>query len=233
MRVKDRLRQFSFLAIFGWFSYYTAIYADFNPYPKELGERHKAMWDASGVSSSDLIDGDLVLRHSKGFVSDAILTFSTEDPQFSHSGIVKKENGKAYVYHATGGEENVTNEMKKDPLSIYCHPAAVFKFGIFRYDLTDAQRAKFVSILDANYAKGVEFDLDFDMYTDEQMYCSEMIYKALTEVMDGENFIELSHAGEKPYVAIDDLYLNNKTRELIRYDYNKASQANSGGLTVQ
>lgn len=220
MKAIDRARQITFLAIFGWFCYYTAIYADFNPYPKWLNEKHKEMWKGAGIDESKLQDGDLVLRHSKGFVSDAILSFSTREPEFSHSGVVKKVNGKAYVYHATGGEEHVTNDMKRDHISLYCHPAAVFKFGIFRYDLPKEEMDQFMGIMDANYEKGVQFDLDFDMTTDETMYCSEMIYKAMEEVRGKEgNFLELSTVGHKPYVAIDDLYLNEHTTELYRYEY--------------
>lgn len=220
MKPIDRARQITFLAIFGWFCYYTAIYADFNPYPKWLNDKHKKMWKEAGVDESGLKDGDLVLRHSKGFVSDAILTFQTKEPEFSHSGVVKKVNGKTYVYHATGGEENVTNNMKRDPISLYCHPAAVFKFGIFRYDLPAAEMDAFMAIMDANYEQGVQFDLDFDMTTDETMYCSEMIYKAMEEVRGKEgNFIGMSYVGNKPYVAIDDLYLNELTSEIYRYEY--------------
>lgn len=220
MKSIDRVRQATFLAIFGWFCYHTSVNADFNPYPKWLTEKHQKMWNEAGVDVSQLKDGDLVLRHSRGFVSDAILTFSTREPEFSHSGVIRKVDGKTYVYHATGGEENVPNDMKRDPIALYCHPASVFKFGIFRYDIPQEEMDAFMAIMDENYNKGVQFDLDFDMTTEESMYCSEMIYKAMEEVRGEEgNFITLSTVGEKPYVAIDDLYLNEHTTELFRYEY--------------
>ena len=78
----------------------------------------------------------------------------------------------------------------------------------------------FMAIMDKNYEQGVQFDLDFDMTTDETMYCSEMIYKAMEEVRGKEgNFITLSTVGQKPYVAIDDLYFNEYTTEIYRYEY--------------
>src|SRR5262245_875698 len=105
MKISDRIRQGAFTLIFGYFTFYTVKYMDFNPYPKWMREKDLKAWKATGLDESTLQDGDLVLRHAKGFVSDAILTFSTNDPKYSHSGIVKKIDGKTYVYHTSGGEE--------------------------------------------------------------------------------------------------------------------------------
>ncbi|MFM2377065.1 MAG: hypothetical protein RLZZ165_2162 [Bacteroidota bacterium] len=220
MKNTDRIRQVTFTLIFGFFVFYTIRFIDFNPYPKWLSEHQLQQWKSAGLDESTLMDGDLVLRHSKGFVSDAILTFQVEDPQFSHSGIVKKINGRTYIYHATGGEENVSQKMKRDPIAIYCHPAATYKFGVFRWDLTDEQRRKFVSVLDHWYDSGqIEFDMDFDMATDNKLYCSEMIYKGLIIATGDPDYIALSKVIDKPYVAIDKLYLNPHCSPLFRYEY--------------
>jgi hypothetical protein len=219
MMTIDRVRQGTFTLVFGLFVFYTLRYIDFNPYPKWLNEQQMKQWLAAGLDESTIMDGDLVLRHSKGFVSDAILTFQTQDPQFSHSGIVKKIDGKTFIYHATGGEENVSQKMKCEPIAIYCHPAATYKFGVFRWDLSDEQRERFVSILDGYYKSGLEFDLDFDMTTDSKMYCSEMIYKALVIATNDKNYIALSKVIDKPYVAIDNLYLNDHCKNIFNYEY--------------
>jgi Permuted papain-like amidase enzyme, YaeF/YiiX, C92 family len=219
MTKSDRIRQGAFTMVFGLFVFYTLRYIDFNPYPKWLTEHQMQQWKGAGLDESTLIDGDLVLRHSKGFVADAILTFQTQDPQYSHSGIVKKIDGKTFIYHATGGEENVSQKMKCEPIEIYCHPAATYKFGVYRWDLTPAQRESFVGILDGYYKAGLEFDLDFDMTTNDKMYCSEMIYKALIKATDDKDYIALSNVLDKPYVAIDNLYLNPHCQNTFKYEY--------------
>jgi hypothetical protein len=219
MKRGDRIRQGVFTLIFGYFVYYTIVYIDFNPYPKWLSERARKIWLASGLDEHCLQDGDLVLRHSKGFVSDAILTFQTQDPQYSHSGIVRMKEGQAFVYHSTGGEENISQKMKCDSLAIYCHPQAIYKFAVFRWDLPEAERMKFVETLDRWYAAGMEFDLDFDMTTNDKMYCSEMIYKAMVIATGDSNYIELSKVIDKPYVAIDNLYLNDHCEKIFNYEY--------------
>jgi hypothetical protein len=219
MKATDRIRQVIYTVIFAFFVFYTIRFIDFNPYPKWLSEKQMAQWKAAGLDESKLNDGDLVLRHSMGFISDAILTFQTQDPQYSHSGIVKKINGKTYIYHATGGEENVSQKMKRDPIAIYCHPAATYKFGVYCWDLADDQRKRFMDQLDYWYQSGMEFDLDFDMTTDDKMYCSEMIYKGLIKATGDPDYIALSNVIDKPYVAIDNLYLNPHCSRIFQYEY--------------
>jgi hypothetical protein len=219
MKWYDRLRQGTFTLLFGAFVIYTAKNHDFDPYPKAFTEEQQQLWEAAGLDESILQDGDLVLRHAKGFVSDAILPFSTNDPKYSHSGVVKKIDGKTYVLHASGGEENVSNTMKRDSIALYCHPAAIFKFGVYRLDLDSAQRAQFVLQMERFYREGMEFDFDFDMKTDDKMYCSEMIYKSLVLATNDENYIPLSRVIEKPYVAIDNLYQNDHCNLIFEYDY--------------
>lgn len=219
MKWIDRIRQGTFTMVFGAFVAYTVKYHDFNPYPKWLNEQSMKRWEAAGLDESKLQDGDLVLRHAKGFVSDAILPFSTNDPKYSHSGVVKKIKGKTYVLHASGGEENMSNTMKRDPIALYCHPDAIFKFGVYRLDLDSAQRTVFVEQMERYYREGMEFDFDFDMNTDEKMYCSEMIYKSLLVATNDKNYIPLSRVIEKPYVAIDNLYQNDHCNLIFEYEY--------------
>ena len=46
-----------------------------------------------------------------------------------------------------------------------------------------------------------------------------MIYKALNVVTNEKNFIPLSTVMDKPYVAVDDLYLNDHCKFLFEYNY--------------
>lgn len=215
----DRLRQGFFSLVFGLFVFLTVKYSDYIPNPHDINENDRKRWLAAGVQYDQLRDGDLILRHGRGFISDAMLAFSTKDPRYSHSGIIKKENGKVYVYHTIGGEENEVNLMRKEHISIFCHPRAIFGFGIYRYDLEKQQLNSLDSILGSWYDAKMEFDMDFEMETDDKMYCSEMIYKSLILATNDENYVPLSDVLDKPYVAIDDLYLNNHCTIIFEYDY--------------
>lgn len=215
----DIFRRGIFSLVFLYFGYYTVRNHNYIPSPRELNEIHKKLWEQVNLPVSELKTGDLILRHGKGFVSDAMLSFSTNDPQYSHSGIIEIENGQAFVIHAVGGEENETNYTRREPIAVFCHPYSIHKFGVFRFCIEDSVMDDFVAQMKRYYAQKIEFDLDFDMYTEEKMYCSEMIYKAMDIATKGKNFIPLARVMEKPYVAIDDLYLNGFCNPIFSYSY--------------
>ena len=38
-----------------------------------------------------------------------------------------------------------------------------------------------INVVQSLYAKGIMFDMQFDLATDDRMYCSEFVYKAVTK----------------------------------------------------
>lgn len=208
---------FSFAFVFLCFKSYQLW--DYIPDPKQLDAGDEEKWEAVGLDYDSLRSGDLILRHGRGFISDLSATFSVQEAKYSHSGVLRKEGDEIFVYHAIGGEENQSNKMRKDPIELWCHPKAIFEFGIYRYDLNDSELMRYDSILTSWYEQGMEFDLDFDLTTEETMYCSEMIYRALILATNDKNFLPLTEVLDKPYIAVDNLYLNPHCKLLFQYNY--------------
>jgi hypothetical protein len=163
--------------------------------------------------------GDLICRHGRGVISNAFKSFSMRESKYSHTGIVSEEAGEFWVYHAIGGEENKSNKMRRDRLEIFCDPKFVHSFSSFRYDLDSIAMAEFIREIKGYYKTGLEFDTDFDLKTDDKMYCSEFIYKVLLKVSGNENYISLTRFSGYEYVAIDDLYLNSHTTQIYQFTY--------------
>src|SRR3954464_10834717 len=63
-------------------------------------------WSHAKVDISRLQTGDLIFRHGRGFISNALMSFSQHEKKYSHAGIISVENNEVYVYHCIGGEEN-------------------------------------------------------------------------------------------------------------------------------
>ena len=166
-----------------------------------------------------LHSGDLIFRHGNGFISDAFRAFSVRDKKYSHAGIISIEANQVYVYHAIGGEENVSNKLKKNTLKEFCSSENAKSFGIYRYALSEAEKNQLGELVQGYYQKGLEFDLSFDLQSDDKMYCSEFIYKILTKVKSNKNFLPLSEVNGLKYVAIDDLYLNSACEPIYRFTY--------------
>ena len=169
-------------------------------------------WKESLPTVSNLKTGDLIVRHGKGFVSDAFRYFSRKDKRYSHAGIISIQNGRAYVYHAIGGEENTSNNLRKETLNEFCNPEKINSYAVYTYHLCDSQRKQLDSIMRNYYTQGLQFDTHFDLKTENAMYCSELVYKALLSVTHDMNYISLSSLNGMSYVGIDDLYMNSNCK---------------------
>ena len=163
-----------------------------------------------------LHDGDLVLRTGNDFISQTLRQFSPQDKTYSHCGIVLIENGEPYVYHAIGGEDNPDEYLRRERFASFCDPAYNTGFGIYRYCLSPAAHERLDSVVLKWYSEKIQFDLKFDLQTDNRMYCSEFACKALDKASGTPGFIPVSHIGTFAYVAIDNLFLNPHADKVLR-----------------
>jgi Permuted papain-like amidase enzyme, YaeF/YiiX, C92 family len=185
-----------------------------------------------------LKEGDLVVRLNRDPSSRFIKYFNHKDKNFSHSGIVLFENGYPYVYHIIDGEENPDQKMRKDSLNLFCNPRKNIAYGIYRYDMSAGEIWKLKVIVHEWYARGIRFDSAFSLATDDRMYCSEMISKAVTAATGKRIFIEpvhltvveasfltvhthlpLSYTNNLPMIPIDALYINPFCHLIKKYEY--------------
>lgn len=169
-------------------------------------------------SSQSLVKtGDLILRTGRDFTSNLLRNLSLTDKTYSHCGIAAWEDNTLYVYHIIGGEGNPDGKVRKDSFSFFCNPYENLGFGVFRYDLTKQKLSDVMRRAHGFYDRDIRFDMNFDLATDSEMYCSEFVYKALMK--SGIDYIPLTIAENKKYVAIDNLYLNPHCQEIKRFAF--------------
>jgi hypothetical protein len=160
--------------------------------------------------------GDLIFRDGRGFISNAFRKLSRTDPRYSHAGIIHRENEKIFVYHLIGGEENKNSRMRKDLLADFCNPFQANSFGVYRSDLDGS---KVDSLATNLYHKGIIFDADFDLSTDDKMYCTELVFKILTKVSAKENYLPLTVLSGIKYEACDNIYLSPHSKKIYSLNY--------------
>jgi hypothetical protein len=187
---------------------------------------------------SRLREGDLVVRMNRDPSSRFIKYFNHKDKNFSHSGIVLFEHGYPYVYHIINGEENPDQKMRMDSLGYFCSPRRNVAYGIYRYNMSADEINKLKILVHEWYAKGMRFDSLFSLASDDRMYCSEMVSKAVTEATAKRIIIEpiqltlveasflttysrlpISYTTGLPIIPIDALYVNPFCRLVKKYDY--------------
>jgi hypothetical protein len=190
------------------------------------------------AAHSLLKEGDLVVRLNRDPSSQCIKCFNHKDKNFSHSGIVLFDHGYPYVYHIINGQENPDQKLRRDSLKQFCDPARNAAFGIYRYNLSAGEIRKLNDTVHEWYTKGLRFDSLFSLQTNDRMYCSEMICKALAAASNKRIVIEpvqlsfveasflttytrlpISYTNQLPIIPIDALYINPYCRLVKKYQY--------------
>lgn len=163
--------------------------------------------------------GDLILRTGKDFTSETMRLLSTKDKTYSHCGIASMEHDSLFVYHSIGGEWNPDEKLRRDPFEIFCNPYENRGFGIFRYKITLGERVTLVNVVHKLYNKKIMFDMKFNLATDDRMYCSEFVYKALEQATNNKIVLPTTTINHIKFIALDNLFINPFCIEIKRITY--------------
>lgn len=181
-------------------------------------------WSTLHFPLTAIRTGDLVLRHSEGFSSDIFKGANRRETLYSHAGIaIKNTDGSVDVYHMLGGVDNPRFNLKRDSVQAFVSPTFAKSFALYRYDLSDNERLYVDSLVRYLYRSNLQFDMNFDLKTDNKMYCSEFVYKVILLSTKKKEYLPLSERNGKRFVGVDDLYLNDHTTILIKKNYEKSN----------
>ncbi len=149
-------------------------------------------------------DGSLVLRLGDDITSNMLAQLNLEDKRFSHIGICFTENGTMMVYHSLGSEYGAYNFLRKDSLSAFFNLSDNLSIGYAPLNFDPITSQRIHDTLEQWYQRQVPFDMDFDWRTDDKMYCSEMVAKA---IMRGNKsiYIPVTDTLGRQYYAIDNI----------------------------
>ncbi|MEO6612971.1 MAG: YiiX/YebB-like N1pC/P60 family cysteine hydrolase [Chitinophagaceae bacterium] len=164
-------------------------------------------------------DGDIIFRNGNDEVSQAARSMNRKDTSFSHCGLLFIEHDSVFVYHALGGSYNPGQKLRRDPLDSFCNPAENNSFGLYRYDLQQEQKRRLAVVVDSFYKTGLKFDMYFNFFSDDVMYCSEFVFKSLDRSVNGaySKYVRLDTI---PYgVTTDDIFLNEHCRLILRQKF--------------
>ena len=170
-------------------------------------------------SKQNIRQGDLILRTGIDFTSESLRLFSATDKTFSHCGIASIEHDTIFVYHSLGGEWNPDEKLRRDRLELFCDPGENRGFGIFTFNFQPKQLKALDSIVRSWYAEGVTFDMDFDLNTDDRLYCAEFVGKALQRASGGAIKFSTTRINNFEFIAVDNLFLHKNCVEKERTKY--------------
>lgn len=166
-----------------------------------------------------LRDGDLALRTGADATSVMLRQMNQHDKSYSHCGIVFVEHGYPFVYHSIGGEDNPDAALRRDSASVFFSPKGNERLGIARLELNAGEVKKLHSIARRRWLARVPFDMNFNLETDDRLYCAEFVYKSVREATGDTSYFQRSQLLDKTYVGVDNLYAPKHARLIcdVRY----------------
>ncbi len=163
--------------------------------------------------------GDIVTRCGSDLTSEMIRRLNEKDKTFSHIGIASIENDTVFIYHTIGGEFNPDQKLKREELWSFMHPDDNKAAGVFRLPLDKKQNNVLITEVQRLYKAAIPFDMDFDWYTNDRLYCAEFVVKSLDKALGDTNYFNHSKLMGKEGVGIDDVTQNKHTVELGKWAY--------------
>ncbi len=147
------------------------------------------------LSNDELLllqDGDIILRHGYGFVSDMIVDTKNEKFKVSHCAVISKDTilNKFNVIHSVSQTLAKFDGVQSQPLKIFLNDCQKNSIIITRYKNSAfnntgtkiSERAKYY------LNKKVPFDNKFDLFNNEQIYCTELIYLIIKDEFNDDIF---------------------------------------------
>lgn len=162
--------------------------------------------------------GDLITRTGNDFTSESLRLLNRRNTTYSHCGIASIENDTVFVYHALGGEFNPDQRLRKDPFKVFASPLENRGIGLFRFN----QPLMLSPVLDTVKSwknAGLTFDMDFDLTTNDKMYCAEFVAKAYSA--ETQNILKFNTSRIKDFVfiGVDDVFMNPNAHIIKRIKY--------------
>ncbi len=202
-------------------------------------------WKLINVVADSIQEGDLVLRCGNDFISESLSDFSQKEKLYSHSGFAMMDNGSMYIYSNMAGDINPDEIMRRDIVDSFITPVNNVAVGVYRYDLTNTELEKLKNIVHTHYMNKLQFDMNFDLSTDDKMYCAEMIAKSVEQATEKRIIFSKSLitpglkekylkkllakkvipsakvAEQREYIALDNLYMNPHCRQITKIVFGK------------
>ena len=182
--------------------------------------------------------GDLVLRAGDDLLSQQIKYLNEKDPSYSHAGIIVSHNGEKMVCDIYPYANNA-DTIEYIPIDSFANPTRNLSCALYRYKLTPHEQAGFVQNLEQFQKNSVHFDKLYDLSTDDRLYCSEMIAKALERSTAGRiNIRQINipvrmrplvtayfkktgataqEVADRKYISLDNLYLIPECTMMLRF----------------
>jgi len=149
----------------------------------------------------------LIVRLGDGYFSNIFRKVSSREKRYSHSGILHRVDESYKVYHIEANELTGKGIVRDEPIESFIGHSR--EWALFAINTPDAMKAEIVKQACIFYESGIPFDLDFDLATDDKLYCTELVAKAINNAFGEELITPGMHIAGHPFYGLDDIYMHH------------------------
>jgi uncharacterized protein YycO len=131
------------------------------------------------LSNLNLQNGDLIFRRGTSIESQIVL-LTDQDSEYSHVGMIYKINGRLFVIHSVPKENDADpGYIKLELIDEFLSERKATRVAIYRLLQNSLAKKNIASSYAYNcYFDNYSFDHNYDLNSDTQLYCTELIWKA-------------------------------------------------------
>lgn len=151
--------------------------------------------------------GDVLFKSGGGLWGRLAANFSSTDRRYGHVGLVAAgTDGYLMVIHAGGDPASREGRVMREPLTHFL--GASERAALYRPALGEDALANLVSFAVREAERQTPFDSAFSLDSTDALYCTELIWRALSAASDGDATPNKSQRSGKVYIALDDLQMS-------------------------
>ena len=179
-----------FLLIYNYRSQREQVFCNYTLTPKE---------------KSLLKDGDILLRHGYGFVSDMIVETLNDSSGLSHCAILTKLDNKWTVIQSISSSLSDVDGVQSQDLNSFVNQSKLNSFVVVRYKhaIDDSDLARIGKRAKYYLAKKVPFDNSFNLFDSSAFYCSELLWNVFKDEFHVDIFESKYRSRHYDYMKFD------------------------------
>jgi len=159
-----------------------------------------------------IVPGELLFKGAgTGMGTRLAADWSLGDKRWGHIGIVVTgPDGALEVIHADTGAPGESGEVRQVSLAAFLSDVA--DLGVYEVDLQGPARSAYLAYAEA--AVGKPFDHGYSIASDDSLYCSELVWRALSAGLGEDALPVKSKRLGRTYVSVSDIAENAHAHEL-------------------
>lgn len=178
-------------------------------------------------------DGDIVLRHGFGLVSDLIVEQLNENYDLSHCAILCKENDSVSVIHSVSSSISPYDGVQSQELAPFIRDSHKNSVIIVRYKKKmDRGNNAGVSARAKKYlTQQIPFDESFDINDSTEFYCTELLWKCIYNEF-GDDILMDHYNKRKDHMRFD-TFLDTANFEIVLNHHLRKAEQNHAFQKIQ